>query len=132
MDAPITAGNLLGYVFSGAADDRLRVFTADGPGYGLGMGRGAGDVDDDGHDDLLVGAWLAPVGAPQGGQVYLFSGKNGQLRRTLTGTVAMDRLGFDVISLRDVNADGITDILITGSDVAHVVAGVELDANGDN
>jgi hypothetical protein len=121
-----------GYVFSGATGERLRLITADNPGDGLGIARGAGDVDGDGHADLLIGAYVASDAAPQGGQNYLISGKNGQLRRTLTGTAAGAQLGFDAVTIGDVNGDDLTDFLITGVDVAYVVAGIELDANGDN
>jgi hypothetical protein len=89
-------------------------------------------VDGDGYADLLIGAFIDPDGAPQGGQVSIVSGKNGQLRRTFTGTVALAQIGFDVVNLGDVTGDGITDFLLTGNDVAHVVAGVELDASEGN
>jgi hypothetical protein len=43
--------------------------------------------------------------------------------RTLTGTVAGAQLGFDAVGLGDVNRDRATDLLVTGVDVVHVVAG---------
>lgn len=112
-----------GYVFSGAADERLRLVNAEEPGDGLGMGRGAGDVDRDGHDDLLIGAFTSSAGAPRGGKCYVVSGKNGQTLRTYTSTVEDARVGFDVVRLGDANADGWTDFLLTGQGVAYVVSG---------
>ncbi|HEY0987298.1 MAG TPA: hypothetical protein VGD80_09620, partial [Kofleriaceae bacterium] len=53
----------------------------------------------------------------------LYSGKDGHVIRTLTGTVAGHQLGFDALAIGDVDRDRATDFLITGVDVAHVVAG---------
>ena len=89
------------------------------------MGRGAGDVNRDKCDDVLLGAYTNSEGAPGAGKVYLASGKDASVIRTFTGTVAGALLGFDVVNLSDVDKDGYTDFLITGSDVAHVVAGVD-------
>lgn len=112
-----------GYVFSGAADERLRLINAETPSDGLGMGRGAGDVDGDGHDDLLIGAFLSSAGARQGGRCWLVSGKSGRTLRTFTATVENAQVGFDVVRLGDVDGDSVTDWLLTGLDLAYVVAG---------
>lgn len=111
------------YVFSGADRRRLRVFNAEAEGDGFGIGRGAGDVDGDGRADVFVAAYLESSAAFQGGKAYLFSGARGDLIRTMTGTVPGAQLGFDALPVGDVNADGKIDFLITGIDVAHVVAG---------
>jgi hypothetical protein len=112
-----------GYVFSGANPGRIRLFNGETVNDGLGIGRGAGDIDGDGHADLLIGAYLSSAGAPQGGKCWVFSGKNGQPLRTFTSTVPNGQVGFDVTTLGDVDGDGWTDFLLTGLDVAFVVAG---------
>jgi hypothetical protein len=113
-----------GYVFSGAADERLRLITADNPGDGLGIGRGAGDIDGDSHDDLLIGAYLNSDGAPQGGKCLIISGRTGETLRTFTLAVPNGQLGFDVANLGDLTGDNGTDFLLTGLDRAYVVAGL--------
>lgn len=112
-----------GYVFSGDEDERLRLFNAENASDGLGMGRGAGDIDGDGHDDLLIGAYLSSEGAFQAGKCWVFSGKNGRTLRSFTSTVVNAQIGFDVARLEDVNSDGLTDFLLTGQGISFVVAG---------
>ncbi len=112
------------YVFSGATGAVIWAFGAENAGDGLGMGRGAGDVDRDKCDDLLLGAYTSSDGAPSGGKVYLASGQDASVMRTFTGTEKGALLGFDVVALGDVDSDRYPDYLITGSDVAYVVAGV--------
>lgn len=112
-----------GYVFSGANPGRIRVFNGETVNDGLGIGRGAGDIDGDGHADLLIGAYLSSAGAFQGGKCWVFSGQNGQPLRTFTSTVPNGQVGFDVVTLGDIDGDGWTDFLLTGLDVAYVVAG---------
>ncbi len=121
-----------GYVFSGKKDEVLHVFDAENPGDGLGIGRGAGDVDGDKRADLLLGAYLNSDGAAQGGKCSLYSGKTGDLIRTFTLTVPNGQLGFDVVTLGDVTADGVTDFLLTGLDRAYVVAGIGVDDDDDD
>lgn len=118
------------YVYSGA--DRSPLWTFDGSeaDAGFGIGRGAADVNGDGHADLFLAAYKHDDGAPNAGKAYLYSGRDGGVIRTFTGNVAGDLLGFDAVPLDDVNGDGIGDYLITGSDIAHVVAGTDASASG--
>lgn len=122
-DTEAGAGAGKAYVFSGRTGDRLWVFLGETAGDGFGIGRGAGDVDRDRHADLLLASFNSSAGAPSGGRVFLYSGKDGSVVRTLTGTVARAQLGFDALAIGDVDRDRDTDFLITGVDVAHVVAG---------
>ena len=128
-DTEAGAGAGKAYVFSGRTGDRLWVFLGETAGDGFGIGRGVGDVDHDHHADLLLASFNSSAGAPSGGKIYLYSGKDGHVIRTLTGTVAGHQLGFDALAIGDVDRDRATDFLITGVDVAHVVAGRCRDAH---
>jgi hypothetical protein len=112
-----------GYVFSGASEEKLRVFNGENAGDGFGPGRPVEDIDGDGAADFVIAAYTSSAGATQGGKVYLFSGKTGKTLRTMTGTTASAQLGFDALPLGDVTGDGKADFLITGVGIAHVVAG---------
>ena len=58
------------YVHSGADGRRLLTLTGETAGEGFGIGPAtAGDVDGDGHDDLIVGAWQYAGAAISGGRV---------------------------------------------------------------
>jgi hypothetical protein len=121
-DSGAGPGSGLGYVFLGGRDER-RLFIPEEPGSGLGPGRGAGDVDGDGHDDLVIAAYLSSAGASLGGKMFVYSGRNGKVIRTMTGNVAGERLGFDALAVGDVNGDGKVDFLITGVTTAHLILG---------
>jgi len=81
----------------------------------------AGDVNGDGYDDILIGAWFNDEGGNQAGQTYLISGKpTGWSKDTplssadasFIGEAAWDESGYSVSSAGDVNGDGYDDILI--------------------
>ncbi|MEH2058962.1 MAG: hypothetical protein V7K97_22960 [Nostoc sp.] len=86
----------------------------------------AGDINDDGIDDLIVGAINAsPNGNPQSGQSYVLFGSKGGFDAqfnlsTLNGTNgfainginADDESGWSVSSAGDINGDGIDDLII--------------------
>lgn len=104
------------YVHSGADGRRLYAWTGEAAGDGFGIGPAdAGDVDGDGHDDLVIGAWRHGGAAPAGGKVYVYSGRDGRLMRTITGKVMGETLGFDATGVGDVDGDGVPDLLLTSA-----------------
>ncbi|MEZ4359738.1 MAG: hypothetical protein R3B48_06120 [Kofleriaceae bacterium] len=126
------AGAGKAYVYSGRTGDPLWVLQGATAGDGFGIGRGIGDVNHDHHADLFLASYNSSAGAPSGGKLYLYSGKDGRALRTMTGSVAGAQLGFDAVGLGDVNRDRRTDLLVTGVDVAHVVAGICHDDDDDD
>ena len=87
---------------------------------------GAGDVNGDGLDDILIGAYRADLNGSDSGVSYLVFGKTGggvvelsKINDTnnsdgfmLNGTGRFDRSGFSVSGAGDVNGDGLDDIII--------------------
>lgn len=104
------------YVHSGKGGQRLLTLTGEeaGDGFGIGPAR-AGDVDGDGHDDLVIGAWQHGSAAFSGGKVYVYSGKEGALLTTYTGKVPGETFGFDADGMGDVDGDGSIDFLLTSA-----------------
>ncbi|MCB9685920.1 MAG: FG-GAP repeat protein [Alphaproteobacteria bacterium] len=114
------------FVWSGATGATLHTFTGESAGEGLGTGRYAGDVDGDGVPDLAIGSWQHSGGAPGAGRFTLFSGADGSVLRTVTGTREGENLGFDVVGVGDVDGDGAIDLAVsaaTGSRV-YLVTGL--------
>jgi len=75
----------------------------------------AGDLDGDGVSDYLIGAYDQPVDKnDHQGRVFVFSGKEGKLLRTLEDPAPMPfaAFGFSVAAAGDVNQDGTPDLLI--------------------
>ena len=89
---------------------------------------GAGDINNDGYDDVIIGAWGAdPNGESRAGQVYAIYGSatgwpttieladlDGTDGFVLNGVTAGDKTGWNLSSGGDVNNDGIDDFLIGG------------------
>jgi len=95
----------------------------------------AGDVNGDGVDDLVIGAFSADPNGSYSGQSYVvfgrtspfpaslpLSGINGSNGFRLDGEAAFDRSGVSVSAAGDVNGDGLADLIIGATDV---------NANGD-
>ncbi|WP_313948720.1 beta strand repeat-containing protein [Richelia sinica] len=85
----------------------------------------AGDVNGDGFDDLIIGAYRADPNGNASGQSYVVFGKSGSFNSALNlsdlngsngfvinGITAGDRSGFSVSSAGDVNGDGFDDLII--------------------
>ena len=104
------------YVRSGATGNVLLTLTGDTAGDGFGIGAAdVGDVNKDGRDDLLIGAWQYSAVASSGGRIYLYSGRDGSVLQTITGRVPGETLGFDAAGVGDVDGDGVVDFLVTSS-----------------
>lgn len=68
----------------------------------------AGDIDGDGVNDILSGAHTGDTdnGLPEGGKVYLYSGRTYETLHVFQGLATGDRLGYRVAGLGDLNGDG--------------------------
>jgi hypothetical protein len=101
------------YLFHGAASpDAVADLTLTGETAGdlFGDAVGAlGDVNDDGYDDVIVGAFGAGFAGGQSGRAYIYHGGPGadaQADATLTGRAEASNLGVSVGGAGDVNGDG--------------------------
>ena len=102
------------YLHSGKDGRRLLTLTGEIPGEMFGTSQShAGDIDGDGHADLAIGAWQHASAAMSGGRIYIHSGKDGRLLRTITCRIPGDTLGFDSVGIGDVDKDGTVDLLVT-------------------
>jgi hypothetical protein len=102
------------YLHSGRTGERLLTLTGEIAGEGFGTSKStAGDVDGDGIEDLIVGAWQYGEVAVSSGRAYLYSGRDGHLIKTFTCRTPGDAFGFDAVGLGDVDGDGTADLLIT-------------------
>jgi len=104
-------------VFSG--QDGSVIYTFDGTSNGDQFGRsvsGAGDVNNDGFDDLIVGAIGDDSNGSMSGIAQVFSGQNGSVLYTFYGDSAWDWFGESVSGAGDVNGDGFADLIVGTSE----------------
>ncbi len=114
----------LGARFVGEAPD-------DRPGFGLG---GGGDLDEDGLDDVVIGADREDAAGEDAGAAYVVYGRARRLRRTvslaradakLVGESAGDRAGLAATIAGDLDDDGFDELVVGafGHDTAGADAG---------
>ncbi len=95
---------------------------------------GAGDVNGDGYDDILIGAWGSDEGGTDAGKVYLILGRPTGWRKLFSlsradasflGEAKFDEAGKTIAAAGDVNGDGFADFLVgaQGNDAAGDKAG---------
>jgi predicted nucleic acid-binding Zn-ribbon protein len=81
---------------------------------------GAGDINGDGFDDILIGAFGNDEYADMNGQAYIIFGKNAgwqmdipldKADASILGTDTAERFGYSVAGVGDVNGDGFDDML---------------------
>jgi len=69
-----------------------------------------GDVDGDGFDDYMVGAWRDDDNGNDAGTVRVVSGKDGTTIYSIDGDLPGDHMGYGSSGAGDVNGDGFADI----------------------
>ncbi|MCH8028166.1 MAG: FG-GAP repeat protein [candidate division Zixibacteria bacterium] len=93
----------------------LYTFTGD-PTYYDGFGEQVaiiGDINDDGYGDFIIAANHKRVnGGDVTGQVYVYSGRTGEILYVFTGEAPGDHFGSSISSAGDFDGDGIVDILV--------------------
>ncbi|NQU49630.1 MAG: FG-GAP repeat protein [Planctomycetes bacterium] len=100
----------------GGSFDTIFQFDGENTSYSFGTSvSDAGDVNADGFDDVIIGAYSAyNNNLANSGAAYVYSGKDGSLLHQFNGAAKYDQLGFSVSGAGDVNGDGF-DYLLVGA-----------------
>jgi hypothetical protein len=109
-------------------------FIGESPGDNSGSVAGVGDVNNDGYDDILIGAYQNSEGGSGAGQTYLILGRSSgwtlgmslsNADASFIGESAGDNSGEVISGAGDVNGDGFDDLIIgaVGNDEAGALSG---------
>lgn len=102
------------YLYSGADGSLYTILGGDGNG-GFGIGELIPDIDNDGHADAILAAWISNAGGFQAGKVFVYSGRTAEVLETLTHDIPGATFGFDAAGMGDLNGDGREDYLISAA-----------------
>ncbi|MFI5171106.1 MAG: FG-GAP-like repeat-containing protein [Chitinophagales bacterium] len=79
----------------------------------------AGDVNNDGYDDIVIGAYGYDNGQTDEGRIYLYHGSATGIDATPEAIIELNsgdaQIGRSVANAGDINADGYDDIIVGGS-----------------
>ncbi len=102
------------YVYDGLTPRPRFVEDADASGAALGymFVSVVGDVDKDGTPDVYAADFSNTAKGPATGRIYVYSGKDGRLLRTLTGDMAGGGFGIGPGRVGDVDHDGYDDLIV--------------------
>jgi hypothetical protein len=122
----VVLGPMSGAMNLSSAEARLLgEATADYSGVSV---AGAGDVDGDGHEDLLVGAWKNDETASDAGAAYLVFGPSSGTSSLadagvrIRGSAASEEFGATVAGAGDVDGNGMPDIVIGSAPTSNASA----------
>ena len=107
-----SAGDGSARVYSGADGSLLHaILGSHGEELGISVS-GAGDVDGDGFDDFIVGAWKENTPQSQAGTAQVYSGLSGNLLYSFAAHDPVQFLGVAVAGAGDLNGDGFDDLVV--------------------
>ena len=105
------------YIFSGTYGSPIRTLQSPNEeewGYFGNSVACAGDVNGDGYDDVIVGAYNEDIINVDAGRAYVFSGLDGSLIHSLSSPFPIEDgyFGYSVAGAGDVNGDDKYDIIV--------------------